>query len=342
MRILLLGGSGLLSGAALAAFLDEGHDVFAVTRGGRPRPARPRLTALTADRRDAGALAAVLSGQRFDFTADFLAYDAADVERLFGVPGFEPGRLAMISSGQVYLVSSSLRPPFQEVDADSPPSPEPARGSRDHGEWAYGMGKRRAEAALRERASARGVPALSLRLPVIQGEADGQASRRLWAWLERMRDGGPVLLPEGGEQRVRFLYAADAARALVTLAGIERWPDEPALNLAQPDEPTLREFLEQVAAVAGLAPRFVPVSADELGRAGLADTCAPYWGRWCSRPDPSRALELLGFRTLRVAEYLPAVVRAHLAEVPRESHPGYAHRARELELAARLASSRRS
>jgi nucleoside-diphosphate-sugar epimerase len=203
------------------------------------------------------------------------------------------------------------------------------------------VGKRAAEVVLRERASMRGAPALSLRLPVIQGEADGHASRRLWAWLERMRDGGPVLLPEGGEQRVRFLYAADAARALVTLAAAQRWPDETALNLAQPDEPTLREFLEQVAAAAGLVPRFVPVSAGELGLAGLADTCAPYWGRWCSRPDPSRALELLGFRTRGVAEYLPSVVGAHLAEVPRESHPGYVHRARELELAARLASSGR-
>ena len=336
MRILLLGGSGLLSGAALAAFLDEGHDVTALTRGGRPLPARPRLTVLTADRRDAGALADVLRGQRFDLTAVFLAYDAADVKRLFEIPAFEPGRLAMISSGQVYLVGTSPRPPFREADADSPLSPEPAAGTRDHGEWTYGVGKRAAEAALRELALTRGVSALALRLPVIQGEADGHASRRLWAWLERMRDGGPVLLPEGGEQRVRFLYAADAARALVTLAGTERWPDEPALNLAQPDEPTLREFLEQVAAAAGMVPRFVPVSSAELERAGLADTCAPYWGRWCSRPDPSRALDRFGFRTRRVAEYLPSVVRAHLAEAPSESHPGYAHRARVLELAARL------
>jgi nucleoside-diphosphate-sugar epimerase len=336
MRILLLGSSGLLSGAALAEFLDEGHDVFALARGSHPWPARPRLTALTSDRRDAGALAAVLRGERFDFTADFLAYDDADVERLFDVPDFGPGRLAMISSGQVYLVGTSPRPPFVEADADSPPSPEPARGTRDHQEWAYGMGKRAAEAALLQRASSRGVPALSLRLPVIQGEADGHASRRLWAWLERMRDGGPVLLPEGGVQRVRFLYAADAARALVRLAGLERWPAEPALNLAQPDEPTLREFLEQVAAAAGLAPRFVPVSTAELEGAGLAESCAPYWGRWCSRPDPSRALKVLGFRTRGVAEYVRSVVCAHLAEVPRESHTGYAHRARELELAARL------
>jgi nucleoside-diphosphate-sugar epimerase len=325
MRILMLGGSGLLSGAALDAFLGAGHAVVVLTRGSRPLPARRGLTARTADRLDADSLAMALEGERFDFTADFLAFDAAGVERLLLVRGFEPGRIAMVSSGQVYLVTAEPRPPFREADADAALMPEPAPGTRDHAEWAYGMGKRAAEAALRSHAAAHGLDALALRLPVIQGERDGSASRRLWAWLERMRDGGPVLLPNSGAQRVRFLHAGDAARALVTLAGTSRWPSEPALNLAQPDECTLREFLEQVAEVAGLSPRFVSVDEAELARAGLADTCAPYWGRWCSRPDPAR-------------EYLPGVVRAHLAEPPASSHPGYAHRARERELAARLAT----
>ena len=336
MRVLLLGGSGLISGATLAAFLREGHDVCTLTRGERSRPEVPRLTQLTADRRDAGSLAAVLRDQRFDFTVDFLAYGEADVERLLAVPGFDPGRLAMISSGQVYLVTAEPVPPFRERDADAPLQSEPARGTRDHGEWAYGMGKRAAEAALHSGAAARGLPAIALRFPVIQGEEDGTASRRLWAWLERMRDGGPVLLPGGGRQLVRFLYAGDAARALVVLATAARWPSEPALNLAQPDECTLRDFLDLVATHAALEPRFVPVGGEELTLAGLADTCAPYWGRWCSRPDPTRAFEVLGFRTRELAEYLPDVVHAHLANPALESHPGYAHRERERELAARL------
>lgn len=218
------------------------------------------------------------------------------------------------------------------------PALEPPPGTRDHDEWAYGIGKRAAEAALREIAGARGTPALSLRLPVIQGERDGQGSRRLWAWLERMRDGGPVLLPEGGVQRVRFLHASDAAAALVALVGIEAWPGEPALNLAQPDEPTLREFLEQVAALAGLAPSFVTADAATLAESGLADSCAPYWGRWCSRPDPARGMEVLDIRPRGVAEYLPGVVQAHIAHPPAASHPGYGRRAEELALAERLAS----
>ncbi len=335
MKVLLLGGGGLLSGAAWEAFLAAGHDVTVLTRGARELPSADRLSALRADRRDPAALARALSGKRFDFTADFLAYNGEDVAGLFAAPGFSPGRLAMISTGQVYLVTRGQKPPFKEGDADAPVIPEPARGTRDWDNWAYGMGKRAAEAGLLRLAGERGVKVLALRLPVVQGEADGLASRRLWAWLQRMQDGGPVLLPDGGSQPVRFVYAGDAAAALLRLAAGEGWPAGPALNLAQPGETTLKEFLEMAAACAGLKPGFVPVAGAELERAGLADTCAPYWSRWCSRLDPSAAFAL-GFKTRGPEEYLPGVVRAHLAGPPPAPHEGYARRAGELALAARL------
>ncbi len=334
-KILLLGSSGLLGGAALEAFLAAGHAVTALSRGNRPLPAHPRLRALRADRKAPAALAAALKGEKFDFTVDFLAYDAADVENLFAVPDLSPGRLVMISTGQVYLVTRDQRPPFREADSQGPLLPEPEAGTRDWHNWVYGMGKRAAEAALARLAAARGVPALALRLPVVQGERDGQSSKRLWAWLERMKDGGPVLLPDGGAGPVRFVHSGDAAAALVRLAGMADWPALPALNLAQPAETSFKEFLELAAGCGGFKPRFAPVTAAQLSGAGLDGSCAPYWGRWCSRPDPAAASGL-GFTARGPGEYLPAVVRAHLSGPPAASHEGYARRAAELALARRL------
>ena len=121
-----------MSAAAAEAFLAAGHDVSAVSRGGKTRVSHARLSHLTADRTDASSLARVLSGQRFDFTVDFLAFDAPDVRQLLEVPGFDPGRFAMISSGQVYLVTASQRPPFREQDGATvthafKPGPQPQR-----------------------------------------------------------------------------------------------------------------------------------------------------------------------------------------------------------------------
>lgn len=339
MRILLLGGAGLLSGAARTAFLAAGHDVTVISRGRRVMAPAPGLRVLHADRGDAAALRRVLAGERFDLTADFLAFEGDDITRLFAVERFMPGRFVMISTGQVYLVTRDPRPPFKEADADAPTMDEPVRDTRAWHNWVYGMGKRRAEAALLHERTTRGVPTLALRCPVVQGEADGTNSQRLWAWLERMRDGGPILLPDDGVQPVRFVYAGDVAAALVRLAEGRGWPAAPALNLAQPGEESLRAFLERCAALGGFAPRWVPVDAATLEAAGLADNCATYWGPWCSRPDPTAAFTALGMITRGPEEYLPPVVQAHLADPPAESHPGYARRAEERALAARLGHS---
>lgn len=325
MRILLLGGTGLIGGATREALLAAGHELTVLSR--RPLAEGHRLRVLHGDRTDGAFLDAALSGQRFEMTVDFLAYDAPELERLFAVPGFSPGRFVIISTGQVYLVTGRP-PPFVEADADFPAIPEPEPQTTPWYNWVYGMGKRRAEAALREIGAARGFPTLALRVPAVQGEADGACSQRLWGWLERLLDGGPVLLPDDGVQRLRFVYVGDVAAALVGLAGEMPWPEVPALNLAQPAECTLRSFVELVADCAGVRPWLVSVPSELLARAGLAD-CAPYAGRFSSRPDPSLALAL-GFRTRGPEEYLPSVVQAHLEAPPARSHEGYARRGAEL------------
>lgn len=330
MRVLLLGASGLLSSAAARAFVRAGADVTALSRGRRPVPGG--VHAVVADRSDGASLRDALRGRGFDFTVDFLAYDAAAIEALFHEPIAALGRYVMISTGQVYLVTESPEPPFPEEAAARPLRAEPAVGTGDHREWTYGVGKRRAESALLRLRRSHGVRGLALRLPVVQGAGDH--SRRLWAYLERMRDGGPVILPDDGTQRVRFVWSEDVASTLVQLAERPEWPADAALNLAQPDEPSLREFLEVAAAASGLFPRFVSRSWAELEAAGLGQSISPYSGPWCSRPDPWRAASLLGAPCTASREYLPDVVRAELAH-PGPSHPGYAQRALELELAAR-------
>ncbi len=333
-RVLVAGGSGLIGGPATRALLARGHDVSVLARGTRPVPAG--ATAVVADRRDPAALAAALAGRRFDAVLDLLAYDGADVAGLFAAPGLEVSRYLFVSSGQVYLVAAERRPPFREPDAALPAMPEPAPGTSDHANWVYGMGKRDAEGAARELEGRRGVRAIALRLPVVQGAGD--PSRRLWAYLQRLLDGGPLLLPEGGEHPVRFVWAEDVARAVVALVEGADAP-APAYHRAPPDEPRLVELVRAAAAELGVAARIVPCSWDELAAAGLDRWVSPYSGPWCSRPDPALARRDFGFEGSPTSRWLPEVVRAHRAEADPASHPGYAHRDAERALAARLGAT---
>ncbi len=330
-RVLLIGGAGLLGRHAARAFGAAGHHVTVLTRGARPVSGADE--ALVGDRRDAAALAAALDGRRVDFTVDLLAYDADDVARLLHVPRAVLGRLVLISSGQVYLVAQGAVPPFREEDAGRPPAPEPAAGTPDHAEWRYGVGKRRAEEALLALRVSHGVRATVLRLPIVQGAGDD--TLRLWAYLERLLDGGPIVLPDGGARPTRFVWAADVARTLVALLERDE-PPGPVYNLAQPDVLPLRTFLELVAAAAGVAPRFVEAPWPAIAAAGMTRAFSPYAGPWASVPDPARAAAELGFRGTAPSAYLPEVVGWHLERRPGASHPGYAQRPAELALARRL------
>ena len=304
----------------------------------RGAAAAPGVAALRADRADAGSLAAALAGRRFDLTVDFLVYDESDVERLLKAPHAALGRYVMISTGQVYLVSEGTRPPCREEDAEGAVTAEPDPGSDDHAQWSYGVGKRRAERALFALRATHGLRATALRLPILHGEGDG--TLRLWAWIERLLDGGPLLLPEGGERPIRHLDAADLAAAIARLARSDA-PRQAVYNLSQPDIVTLRTFLGRVAAAAGVPPRFVDVSWDELKSAGIDADALPYAGRWGSVLDPARAAGEWGFAGTPSDVYLPRVVRWHLEHRPARSHRGYARRARELELAAKRGAGAR-
>jgi nucleoside-diphosphate-sugar epimerase len=213
------------------------------------------------------------------------------------------------------------------------PQPHERTDERNHANWVYGMGKRDAERAARELQQRRGVRTTALRLPVVQGADD--PSRRLWAYLQRLRDGGPLLLPGGGADPVRFVWAEDVGRALVMLSEGANAP-APAYNLAQPDEPRLADLVRSMAALLGVEARIVPCEWAQLAAAGVDERFSPYSGPWCSRPDPSLARGDWGFEGTPSGGWLAKVVQAHLEAADNTPHPGYARRSAELALAARI------
>ncbi len=78
-RLLIIGGSGFVSGTLARLAVETGWAVWAVTRG--KREGVKGVTPLLADRKDASALKAALTtaGVTFDLVVDCIAYEPADV-----------------------------------------------------------------------------------------------------------------------------------------------------------------------------------------------------------------------------------------------------------------------
>ena len=80
MKVLFIGGTGLISSATTRLAIEHGIDLFLLNL--RHRPDLPTgVTNLIADIRDHDATARVLAGHRFDVVVNWIAYTPEDIER---------------------------------------------------------------------------------------------------------------------------------------------------------------------------------------------------------------------------------------------------------------------
>ena len=101
-NILLIGGSGFVSGEMARTALCQGHSVWTVTRGQRELPAG--LHGLVADRKDSQALRAALrgAGAQFDLAVDCIPFVPEDARQDVEVLRDVVRHLVLISTDFVY------------------------------------------------------------------------------------------------------------------------------------------------------------------------------------------------------------------------------------------------
>jgi nucleoside-diphosphate-sugar epimerase len=115
-EILILGGSGFLSGTLTQRALAQGDQVWTVTRGQRVLP--PGVQGLIADRHDGEVLAQALdNGPRtWDMVIDCIAYDPADVRQDIELFRERTPHLVFVSTDFVYDPAHRRLPQGEETD----------------------------------------------------------------------------------------------------------------------------------------------------------------------------------------------------------------------------------
>lgn len=330
MNVLLVGGNRFLGQLLAFRLLAGGHAVTLFNRGNLQDPFGARVERLRGDRTTSD-FRRLLAGRRFDAVVDFAAFDGKDVAEAVDVFGGRVGHYVLISTGQVYLVREGAPRKAREDDYAGALLPEPPRESPDHDEWLYGVGKRACEDVLTAAFSERGFLSTRLRIPMVNGERDYH--RRIEGYLWRLLDGGPVIVPDGGEVRVRHVYGGAVVAAIARLL-LRKETFGQAYNLCQDETPKLREVIELLRERVGSQAALVPLPAAEIEAAGLAPVkVSPFSTRWMSFLDPARAQRELSFVHPSVEEYVAAIVASQVAHWPAEPPPGYARRADELRLA---------
>lgn len=237
-NVLILGGSGFLSGAVARLAVAGGHRVWTVTRGRRPPLAG--TTPLIADRTDRAGFRQVLEacGQTWDLVADCIGFRADDAAQDVEVLGPRCGRLVFVSTDFVYAPAHRRFPQTEVTD-------------HYHNDT-YGGGKRAAEAVL----EASGLAWTVLRPGHIYGPGSQlgclPVHGRDSELLERLRRGEPLRLVGGGHFLQQPIFVDDLATTI--LGGLT--VAAPGIYcVAGPDIVESAEYYRLVAAELGVEAR---------------------------------------------------------------------------------------
>ena len=311
MRALVLGGPGFIGTATCKELMRRGVETIAASR--TPHPYGTFTSHVAFDRADEGELARVLGEVAPDVLLDLAAYQPSEVEAV--IRHFRGRRYIFTSTG-VYPDLFEDRPAREEDF-------RPLEGERPAEPIEYREGKRWCETVL---AHSGGFPWTVIRPPAVVGAGDH--TLRIAAYIQRVDDGGPVLVPaESYRRQAGLAWVRDVGYAHALAADLSRPASGKAYNVAF-EGVSLADLIEALGRILGKPAVMVPIPFAEL-----PEGASPYGPdpRRSAGYDLSRIRSELGFAPSALEDCLAEVLAWYRVERP--SHPGYAGRARELELA---------
>lgn len=233
----------------------RGHDV-AVLHRRATHDLAPSIRNLQGDRADLATLHRILLEERADVIVD-TAYDWQK--------GTPPGQVEAAARSAnrnlrryVFMSSVAAYAPGLERREDDPLAPPDFPNP-------YAVHKASAERALFRLAAEEGLPVSTIRPPFVYGPH--QPFYREQFFWDRLLDGRPIVLPDGGETPMQWVYVDDVAEACVRTIEVEEARGE-AFNVAHETPVTQREFVEALARTAGVTPKLVAVPRARIHAAG--------------------------------------------------------------------------
>src|SRR5215831_16125670 len=258
LRVLFIGGSGVISSACAREAVGSGIELYVLNRGrSTTRPLPGGVRELRADVRSAASVRDAIEDLDFDSVVDFVAFTTEHVRQDIDMFADRTGQYVFISTASAYQ-----KPPARVPVTESTPLRNPY--------WQYSRDKIACEDLLVAAYRDEGFPATIIRPSHTYDQTlvpfDGG-----WTVLGRMLAGKPVVVHGDGTSLWTLTHHDDFARAFVPLLGDPRTIGE-AIHITSDDVLTWNQIAEAFAAALGVTARLVHVPSDAIAAAD------PVWG----------------------------------------------------------------
>lgn len=251
MRVLFIGGTGVISSACSSLALQRGMDLYLLNRGKSIRPIPAGARVLSADIGDLDAAREALAGLSFDAVVDWIAFTPDQVQRDVELFRGRTGQYIFISSTTVYH-----KPPTSLPITESTPLGNPF--------WKYAQNKIACEEMLSAAYRDEGFPAVMVR-PSHTYDRTKLPCAGGYTPVGRMRAGKPVVVHGDGTSTWVLTHHADFAKGLVGLLGNSTTIGE-AFHITSDELLSWNQIYGIIGKAAGAEPKIVHAPADLIAR----------------------------------------------------------------------------
>mgnify|MGYP002713231497 CR=1 FL=1 len=328
MKILMIGGTSFFGKEIVELALAAGHEVTIFSRGNARPSFWDRVEHINGDRNDTADFAAKLAGKQFDAVIDNIAFNGEHVTTTLAALQGNVGRYILTSTTAVYIGTGSFDQPLTEADAryELPANPQLASFPKPTpaGMIGYATGKLAAEKVLIEQQH---VAYTIIRPHIVVGPEDN--SGRLQFFCQRLQDGKPLIMTNGGVQSLQFVYSRDLAQSYLLALNSKRAVNQ-AYTLAGDKTCRLVEWVELLAQRLGVQPHLISIPGEVIESAPFH-----YAENWVLKGtltfEVSKAVHDLGLQRTPSGAWTEACAHWYMETTHVAESPGYADRAQEVE-----------
>jgi nucleoside-diphosphate-sugar epimerase len=251
MKILFLGGTGVISTACTTLAAGRGMDVTLLTRGQHASQLPAGVRTLIADANDP-SLIEKLDGESFDAVVDWIAFTPADIERDLKLFRGRTRQFVFISSASAYQ-----KPQMHYLISESTPLANPY--------WDYSRNKIACEERLMAAYRDQGFPVTIVRPSLTYGESliplVLNSWERSYTAVDRMIRGQKLIVPGDGTSLWVITHNSDFAKGLVGLLG-HRQAIGHTFHITSDEVLTWDQMFRTVGDAVGVEPQLVHISSD--------------------------------------------------------------------------------
>ncbi len=266
MKLLILGGTGVISSAIVEQGLIQGHDITIVNRGNHISPHSGQIACIQADRRDSAAFASRLEKVQADVVIDMISFDPEDARQTVELFRKKAGQLIFTSSTAAYQRPYRTFPIREEG--------EELTSSKD---FPYGFYKAEMERYLQEEMSRGEIPITIVRpsLTFGKGAANIGVLRQNYNIVCRMRQHLPLVMIGEGTIPWSFTFADDLAKGFLLCCGNPKAYNQ-AFHITNTQAVLWEDLYRTMGDLIGEKPEFIYLPSQALCHA-CPDLFAHFW-----------------------------------------------------------------